>query len=117
MLTDEVDAAPNQMNPTRLIASFALLAAPIAWPAERVTSPVESPPPVASPGSLAAPQVPLLFVVDGVRYPRGQQPPLSNDQIFAMRVIKGSAAIQRYGQDASYGVVLIITRQFGGPRA
>src|SRR6266480_5264183 len=108
------------MNTTRLIASLALLAAPTAWTAERVESPLESAgvtatsasaPAIATSLPAAASQVPLLFVVDGVRYPRGQQPPLSSDQIFAIRVIKGRAAIQRYGQDASYGVVLIITRQ------
>ena len=62
-------------------------------------------------------QVPLLFVIDGVRYQSGKQPPLSSDQIFAVRVIKGTAAIRLYGQEASYGVVLIITKQAAGPRA
>jgi outer membrane receptor for ferrienterochelin and colicin len=64
-----------------------------------------------------AAQVPLLFIIDGVRYERGKEPALSSDQIFAVRVIKGTAAIKRYGQEASYGVVLIITRQAAGPRA
>jgi hypothetical protein len=114
------------MNTTRLIASFALLTAPTAWTAERVvfqlgfarsTATPESAPAIATALPTAVSQVPLLFVVDGVRYPRGQEPPLSSDQIFAVRVIKGRAAIQRYGQDASYGVVLIITRQAAGPRA
>jgi hypothetical protein len=114
------------MNTIRLIASLALLTAPTVWSAERVESPLESAGGTATPESAPAiatslpteaSQVPLLFVIDGVRYPRGQEPLLSSDQIFAVRVIKGRAAIQRYGQDASYGVVLIITRQAAGPRA
>jgi hypothetical protein len=70
----------------------------------------------ATTATSTAPQVPLLFVIDGVRYQSGKQPPLSSDQIFAVRVIKGTAAIKLYGRDASYGVVLIITKQAAGPR-
>ncbi len=73
-------------------------------------------PTIAAPPTTAL-QIPLLFVIDGVRYPSGKQPPLCGDQIFAVRVIKGTAAIKLYGQDASYGVVLIITKQAAGPRA
>jgi hypothetical protein len=76
-----------------------------------------SAPTTAPPSSSVAPQVPLLFIIDGVRYESGKQPLLSSDQIFAVRVIKGTAAIKRYGRDASYGVVLIITKQAAGPRA
>ena len=73
--------------------------------------------PTIAPATTSALQVPLLFVIDGVRYQSGKQPLLSADQIFAVRVIKGTAAIRLYGQDASYGVVLIITKQAAGPRA
>ena len=103
------------MITTRIIAAFlALLTAAPARTAARTVPPRPSAP---TPLIATAPQVPLLFIVDGVRYKRGHEPLLSSDQIFAVRVIKGSNAIKRYGQDASYGVVLIITRQAAGPRA
>ncbi len=55
-------------------------------------------------------QVPLLYVVDGVRLQRDQVPALSKDEISAVHVIKGHAALKQYGPDASYGVVVITTR-------
>ena len=55
-------------------------------------------------------QVPLLFVVDGVRLQRDRVPVLTNDQIASVHVVKGSAALRTYGPDASYGVVLITTK-------
>jgi outer membrane receptor for ferrienterochelin and colicin len=42
---------------------------------------------------------------------------VSDDRIFAVRVIKGREAVERYGQDASYGVVIILTKQAAAPRA
>ena len=101
----------------RIIAALSLLTVTTARTAERSVTPKPSAP--AAPISLAttAAQVPLLFIIDGVRYQRGHEPLLSSDQIFAVRVIKGTAAIKRYGPEASYGVVLIITRQAAGPRA
>jgi hypothetical protein len=62
------------------------------------------------------PQLPLLFVVDGVKYQRDQVPPLADDQILAVRLLKGHAALEQYGDDASYGVVVITTRQAATPR-
>jgi hypothetical protein len=97
------------------IAAFSLLTATahVADPGR----PLPPPAPTTAPVPSSALQVPLLFVIDGVRYQSGKQPPLSSDQIFAVRVIKGTAAIRLYGRDASYGVVLIITKQAAGPRA
>jgi outer membrane receptor for Fe3+-dicitrate len=60
-------------------------------------------------------QVPLLYVVDGVRLERDQVPSLSNDQISAIQVIKGHAALKQYGPDASYGVVVITTKSAAIP--
>ena len=106
------------MITTCIIAAFLTLATATTAPtAERAVAPPPSAAAIATSATTTAPQVPLLFIVDGVRYQRGQEPLLSSDQIFAVRVIKGRAAIKRYGQDASYGVVLIITRQAAGPRA
>ena len=65
---------------------------------------------VAAASVSSLPQVPLLFVVDGVRLQRDEVPALADDQISALRVIKGHAALRQYGPDASYGVVLITTK-------
>jgi hypothetical protein len=95
----------------RLTATLALLtAAATACTGGGLVAPQSSAPSFAT--TLAtAPQVPLLFVVDGVRYQRDQVPTLSRDQIAAVQVIKGRAALKQYGPDASYGVVVIKTRQ------
>ena len=68
----------------------------------------------ASPGMA---QVPLLFVVDGVRLQRDQIPSLTADQVSRVRVIKGHAALRQYGADASYGVVLITTKVAAAPHS
>src|SRR5712691_4880667 len=60
-------------------------------------------------------QVPLLFVVDGVRLQRDQVPSLTGDQISKVQVIKGHAALKQYGPDASYGVVVITTKTAAAP--
>lgn len=69
---------------------------------------------MAAPGMA---QVPLLFVVDGVRLQRDQVPSLTNDQIAEIRVVKGYAALKRYGPDGSYGVVEITTKVAAAPRS
>jgi hypothetical protein len=102
---------------TRLIVTLALLTAPTACTAERSLSPEPSVPVLASSLTRAAPQVPLLFVVDGVLYQRDQLPLLTEDRIFAVRVIKGHAALDGYGPDGAYGVVVITTRQAVTPQA
>jgi outer membrane receptor protein involved in Fe transport len=55
-------------------------------------------------------EVPLLFVVDGVRMQRDQLPSLTAEQISAITVVKGTAALRQYGQDGAYGVVIIKTK-------
>jgi outer membrane receptor protein involved in Fe transport len=60
-------------------------------------------------------QVPLLFVVDGVRLQRDEVPSLTSDQIATVKVIKGHAALRQYGPDASYGVVVITTKAAATP--
>lgn len=87
-----------------------VLAASTACAAERTLSPQTSGSAVASVVSPAMSQVPLLFVVDGVRMQRDQVPALASDQIASVAVVKGTAALRRYGPDASYGVVLITTK-------
>ncbi len=102
------------MNATRQIAALALLAAATACAGPRAIAP-ESPPTVAA-SSLAPAQLPLLYVVDGVRLGRDEVPSLDASQVSNVRVIKGRAALAKYGQDASYGVVLITTRQVAASR-
>jgi TonB-dependent SusC/RagA subfamily outer membrane receptor len=95
---------------TRLILTFAVVAGSIGCVAERSLGPQAA---VASPVAhlAAAPsQVPLLFVVDGVRMQRDQVPALSANQISVITVLKGTAALRQYGQDGAYGVVIIKTK-------
>lgn len=102
------------MKMTRLIAAIALFAAATACTSERVLAPQASAPSFAT--TLAPPQIPLLFVVDGVKYERDRVPQLSADEVSEVRVLKGRAALKAYGPDASYGVVVITTRHAIAPR-
>jgi hypothetical protein len=97
------------MTLAHLISTFALAATATACKAERTPAP-EPVQHVASSATSSLPQVPLLFVVDGVRLQKDQVPALTDDQIAAVRVIKGHVALKQYGPDASYGVVLITTK-------
>lgn len=112
MRIDEVVAAPeNPMKKTSLFAFSALLVASAACTAERALAPQANSSSAATNGSMQVAQVPLLFIVDGVRYPKDQSPTLSADQVSSVRVVKGTAALKQYGPDASYGVVIVTTKQ------
>lgn len=92
----------------RLTAVLALFAT-TACTAERTLAPTSAP--AATIGaSSQLPQVPLLYVVDGVRMQRNQVPSISTDQVAAVTVMKGTAALKAYGPEASYGVVVITTK-------
>ena len=104
------------MKMTRLIAALALVSAATACTAERAVAPQPAGPSFST-TMVAAPQLPLLFVVDGVKYQRDQVPLLTADQIAQLRVIKGHAALKAYGPEASYGVVVITTKQAAVPRS
>jgi hypothetical protein len=105
----------ESMKMTRLIAAIALLATATACTPERVVAPKASAPSFAT--TLAPPQIPLLFVVDGVKYQRDQVPELTADEVTTVRVVKGRAALKEYGPEASYGVVVITTRYAVAPRS
>lgn len=110
MLQMRLDTALEKtMKPARLIPILSFVAVAIACKAERTPAPqpIEH---VASSVTTDLPQVPLLFVVDGVRLQRDEVPSLTEAQIARVRVIKGHAALRQYGPDASYGVVLITTK-------
>src|SRR5215210_3118234 len=97
-------------------ATLAVFLIATACGGERALTPLPTPAPLAQSQSLT-PLEPLLFVVDGIKYQRDQLPLITSDRIFAVRVIKGRAALEQYGKDASYGVVIITTRQGAGRRA
>jgi hypothetical protein len=109
-------ASGIQMKMTRLIASLVLVTAAAACTAERAVAPQPSAPSFST-AMVAAPQLPLLFVVDGVKYQRDQLPLLTADQIAELQVIKGHAALKAYGPEASYGVVVITTKLANHPRS
>jgi hypothetical protein len=118
MLQLRLDTAFGEnMKLAHLTLILALATAATACTAERALSPQPAGRSVASGVALGMTQVPLLFVVDGVRLQRDQVPSLTGDQISAVRVIKGHAALKEYGPDASYGVVVITTKAAGAPRS
>ena len=87
-----------------------------AFTVERL-DPSQPEPFVAASPAAPAEQVPLLYVVDGVRYQRDQIPVIDVDQVLVVKVIKGQGALDKYGRDAEYGVVVITTRQAVIPQA
>lgn len=118
MLQLRLDTAFGEnMKLAHLTLILALATAATACTAERALSPQPSGRSVASGVALGMTQVPLLFVVDGVRLQRDQVPSLTPEQISEILVIKGHAALKQYGPDASYGVVVITTKAAGAPRS
>ena len=67
------------MKMNRFIAAIAFLATATACTAERTVAPRSAAPSVASTVVTTLPQVPLLFVVDGVKYQRDQVPALPSN--------------------------------------
>jgi hypothetical protein len=98
------------MKIARLSLALAVATFATACTAERALSPQPASRTFAATIAPNAGQVPLLFVVDGVRLQRDQVPTLTAEQVAEVRVIKGHAALQQYGPDASYGVVVITTK-------
>jgi outer membrane receptor protein involved in Fe transport len=118
LLQLRLDAALGEnMKLAHLALTLALTIGATACTAERALSP--QPVTGRSVATAVVPgmtQVPLLFVVDGVRLQRDQVPSLTGDQISKVQVIKGNAALRQYGPDASYGVVVITTKAAALPR-
>ena len=120
MLTAEVGHLRGiEMRIGSRISTFALTIAVIAAFSGCAAERAVAPHPTNGVASMVAPaptDVPLLYVVDGVRLERDQVPSLTGDQIASVRVVKGRAALRDYGPDASYGVVLIRTKAASAPR-
>ncbi len=115
MLTDELVAASGEDMATTMIRQKALIAlfaalATSACTAERSLAPSRSPSPISASATQIVPQVPLLYVVDGVRLVRDYVPAISAEQIASVRLIRGHRALEEFGPDASNGVVIIRTK-------
>jgi hypothetical protein len=91
-----------------LIAALFAINTAQPWAADRALKPLEAEPTAPAPGS--ASQLPLLFIVDGVRYAGDQVPLLTADLVASVQIVKGSRALEQFGPDASYGVVVITTK-------
>lgn len=116
MLTDEVQAAFGESLMKISYLTLALAAAlSTACTTESALAPQTSAA-VASPAAFTQAQVPMLFVVDGVRLQKDEVPALTSEQVANVRVIKGRMALKQYGPDASYGVVVITTKSAPAPR-
>jgi hypothetical protein len=98
------------MKAVGLIAVLLSLATATPGPAARARASDGEGPAAATPAAASVSQLPLLFIVDGVRYAGDQVPLLSADLVASVQVIKGHRALEQYGPDASYGVVVITTK-------
>lgn len=108
--TDELDNVSGvTVKIARLTATLAILTLTTACATERMVAPERAARPIGVSGTAAL--LPLLYVVDGARMQRDQVPALEARQIASVVIIKGRAALERFGADASYGVVLITTKQ------
>jgi hypothetical protein len=117
MLTVEVaTSGENQKMKISYLTLSLALAATTACTAERALAPQAPGTSVGIVSVVAPTQVPLLFVVDGVRLQRDKVPNLTEDQIASVTVLKGHTALREFGPDASYGVVVITTRTASAPR-
>jgi len=105
------------MKIARLSLTLALATAATACTAERALSPQPASRTFATTIAANAGQVPLLFVVDGVRLQRDEVPSLTAEQVAEVRVLKGHTALEQYGPDASYGVVVITTKAAAARRS
>jgi len=94
----------KNMKLAHLTFAFTLGVALAACTTERALSPLGAGNSQTLAVGPAMAQVPLLYVVDGVRLQRDQVPLLTGDQI-------------AYGPDASYGVVVITTKAALAPHS
>jgi hypothetical protein len=98
------------MKAASLIAILVSISGATPGPTGRALRPPTAEPTSAAPAPASAGQLPLLFIVDGVRYAGDQVPLLSADLVASVQIVRGHRALERYGPDASYGVVVITTK-------
>ena len=104
------------MKLTHLTLLFATAAATAGCATERAVAPSSASSGVRWGVSASAADIPLLYVVDGVRLQRDEVPSLNADQVLSVSVMKGHLALQKYGPDAAYGVVVITTKARNAPQ-
>ena len=104
------------MKLTHLNLLLATVVAAAGCATERAVAPASSATSVRSGVSANAVEVPLLYVVDGVRLQRDEVPSLNADQVLSVSVMKGHLALQKFGPDAAYGVVVITTKARNAPQ-
>lgn len=98
------------MKAAALIAALLSLSTGTTGPAKRAHPPKPAPVAVPATAPASVSQLPLLFIVDGVRYAGDQVPLLSTELVASVQVVKGRRALEQYGPDASYGVVVVTTK-------
>jgi outer membrane receptor protein involved in Fe transport len=98
------------MKAAALIAALLSISTGTARRPGSAHAPEPTPVAFAAPASAAVTQLPLLFIVDGIRYGNDQVPLLSAELIASVQVLRGRRALQQYGPDASYGVVVVTTK-------
>jgi hypothetical protein len=100
------------MKAVVLIAVILSLTTTHSGPARRALPPHADDPtsPAPTPVRASTSELPLLFIVDGVRYSGDQVPFLTAELVASVEVVKGRHALEQYGPDASYGVVVITTK-------
>src|SRR5256885_14737088 len=103
------------MKLAHLTLVFAAVATAAGCVSERALSPSTNRTTQVAVASQAL-QVPLLYVVDGVRLQKDQVPALAADDVLSVSVMKGHLALQKYGPDAAYGVVVIRTKAANIPQ-
>ena len=104
------------MKLTHLTLLFAAAVATAGCATERAVAPSSASTGVRWGVSTSAVDVPLLYVVDGVRLQRDAVPSINADQVLSVSVMKGHLALQKYGPDAAYGVVVITTKARNAPQ-
>jgi hypothetical protein len=98
------------MNAAGLVVALLTIATAIADTPDNAASSKAVTPAVTAAPRAPTDQLPLLFIVDGVRYAGDQVPLLSAELVATVKVIKGHRALEQYGPQASYGVVVITTK-------
>jgi hypothetical protein len=77
---------------------------------ERAVAPRSANPGMIAQVSSNSLTTPPLYVVDGVRLKLDQVPVLNSDDVLSVSVMKGHLALQKYGPEAAYGVVIVRTK-------
>jgi hypothetical protein len=110
MLTDELATLGEKMKAAALIATLLSISTGTTGPAKRAQPPKPAPVAVPAADRASVSQLPLLFIVDGIPYGSDQVPLLSAELVASVQVMRGRRALEQYGPDASYGVVVVTTK-------